>query len=216
MPRADYEAQSPRNKTEPFLIIDNPDDEIISIFKGAMSDNVLFATLTGQAGIEESSSFYSLAVGQTIAELNIPKSNKTFDSFLFKNRKRRFAAIEWEANIAKHFGKQNNFELNFIIFGRVHLSPFDQFADVNFAFGEGISYASAIPYYERIRWPKRSQLLNNMTFELEFDLPYLKPDAISELTAVVRLHHRSGIFGLFNGVHGASNVVALGLRARYY
>ncbi len=214
MPRLAYETQSPENKQEPFLIVDDPNDEIISVFKGAMSDGVLFATLIADAGTEAGSSFYSFAVGKTIAEFNFPKSNKVFDSMLVYDR--RMASLEWEANIVKHFGKQKDFELNFIILGRWHLSPFDHFANVNVAFGEGLSYASEIPYYERIRWPKKSQLLNNMTFEFAVELPFIELEDISELTAVVRLHHRSGVFGLFNGVHGASNVVAFGLRARYF
>ncbi len=214
MPRLEYETQAPEIKQEPFIVIDDPDDEIISIFKGAMSDGVLYESLIGEAGIEAGSSFYSFAVGKTIAEFNLPKSNKVFDSFLFDDR--RLASIEWEANIVKHFGKEDNFELNFLIFGRWHLSPFDHFVNLNFAFGDGLSYASKIPYYEDIRWPKSSQLLNNMTFEFAFEIPYLELQDISELSAVLRLHHRSGVFGLFNGVHGASNVVALGLRARYF
>lgn len=213
MPRAEYEAQK-QNGAKPAFIIDNPDDEMITLLRGAMSDNVLYATLIGENGYEKGSSFYLFGAGKTIAELTLPTSNRFFDPFLIKDR--RAASFEWEANVVKHFGKQNDFELNFIIFSRWHITPFDNFADINIAFGDGLSYASEIPYYERIRWPKRSQLLNNMSFELAFDMPVEADSGVAELSAVVRLHHRSGAFGLFNGVHGASNVVAVGLRSRYY
>ena len=148
MPRAEYEAQKD-SKPRPAFIIDNPDDEMITVLRGAMSDNVLYATLIGENGYEAGSSFYSFGVGKTIAELTLPESNHFFDPFLIKDR--RAASFEWEANVVKHFGKQDNFELNFVVFSRWHITPFDYFFDMNIAFGDGLSYASDIPYYERIR-----------------------------------------------------------------
>jgi len=41
------------------------------------------------------------------------------------------------------------------------------------------------------------------------------PAALRRITQVIRWHHRSGVYGLFNGIHGGSNVVTGGIRLRF-
>jgi hypothetical protein len=43
--------------------------------------------------------------------------------------------------------------------------------------------------------------------ELEFALPDAR-----HWSVITRIHHRSGAFGLFNGVTGGSNALAFGVR----
>jgi len=47
-------------------------------------------------------------------------------------------------------------------------------------------------------------------FEFDFALPH-EPS----WSLVTRIHHRSGVFGLFGGVHGATNAFSLGIRYHF-
>jgi hypothetical protein len=83
-----------------------------------------------------------------------------------------------------------------------------RYLDTSFAFGGGLSQATEVPVLER-RDPDSSEasaLLHYLMVEAAFRLPG------SPWSMVARLHHRSGIFGLFS--HSGSNLVELGLRYR--
>ena len=73
---------------------------------------------------------------------------------------------------------------------------------------EGISFYTDVSLYEKTFREKSSQLLNYLGFEVE---AAVSPD----LSLVGRIHHRSGAFGLFDGVSGGSNGYLLGLRYRW-
>ena len=73
---------------------------------------------------------------------------------------------------------------------------------------EGISFYTDVSLYEKTFREESSQLLNYLGFEVE---AAVSPD----LSLVGRIHHRSGVFGLFNGVSGGSNGYLLGLRYRW-
>ncbi|WP_373501163.1 hypothetical protein [Desulfococcus sp.] len=109
---------------------------------------------------------------------------------------------------------QDHAEFNALFALRWLRFPWDRYVDTSFAVGEGFSYATRVPAVERDLHgeltgldPATSKLLNYLMFEAAFGLPsYPKWDLI------VRLHHRSGVFGLFNDVHGGSNAIGVGLR----
>ena len=73
---------------------------------------------------------------------------------------------------------------------------------------EGISFNTDVSLYEKTFREENSQLLNYLGFEVE---AAISPD----LSLVGRIHHRSGAFGLYNGVSGGSNGYLLGLRYRW-
>ena len=41
------------------------------------------------------------------------------------------------------------------------------------------------------------------------------PPQVKDWSLVVRVHHRSGVFGLFDGVEGGSNVIGAGVKFHY-
>jgi hypothetical protein len=80
--------------------------------------------------------------------------------------------------------------------------------------GEGLSYAFSIPAVERSLHNEyfdvehnTSKLMNYLMFELSFAVPKTKHWHI-----FTRIHHRSGVFGLFNDATDGSNVLAIGTR----
>jgi hypothetical protein len=122
-------------------------------------------------------------------------------------RYKKWIGLEWEGQVAKHFDLQDHWEFNILISPRWHVFPWDRFLDTSFAFGNGLSYATEDPEIEIIKNDETSRLLHYFYFELDFKIP--KQDHWSVYT---RIHHRSGVFGLFDGVHGGSNFFTGGVR----
>jgi len=118
-------------------------------------------------------------------------------------------AWEWEVQGAKHFGLQDHWELNALIDIRWRNFPWSDTLRTSLAIGEGLSWASEIPPLELESHTNEgaTQLLNYLLLEWAFGLPR---EPAWDL--VFRIHHRSGVFGLFDGVDGGSNVLAIGLK----
>ena len=114
---------------------------------------------------------------------------------------------ELEGQAGKHHGLQDHWEFNGLLVLRWHHFPWDRYLRTSLAIGEGISYATRTPYLEDNDHTRTSKLLNHLVGELTIGLPQLPAWDLSG-----RIHHRSGVFGLFNGVHGASNFLSIGLR----
>ena len=75
---------------------------------------------------------------------------------------------------------------------------------------EGISYASHVPESEVVEASAEndntSKFLNYLDISLDFDLGRLvRYRPMYETYIGYALKHRSGVFGLYNGVHGGSN-----------
>ncbi|HET8729393.1 MAG TPA: hypothetical protein VFO41_17970 [Alphaproteobacteria bacterium] len=120
--------------------------------------------------------------------------------------------IEAEGQVGKHFGEQDHFEVNAALLARWLTFPWDRHIDTSAAVGSGLSYATETPALEeRLNTDDGTQrLLNYLVFELELSLP-----SEPSWSAVLRLHHRSGVFGLFGGARGASDFLLAGVRCRF-
>jgi len=117
---------------------------------------------------------------------------------------------EVEEQFAQHFGDQNHQEVNALLLFRLTQFPWHEFLPTTFAIGDGLSYAFETPTLEESLHAHEGgtdQLLNYLLLELTFAAPEWK-----RWSLVARLHHRSGVFGLFNDVEGGSNILAFGLR----
>jgi hypothetical protein len=119
-------------------------------------------------------------------------------------------AIEAEIQAAQHFAKQGNAEATFLVAARWHQFPWNQIVNTSVAVGEGFSYATGIPAIEAERGEVNSRLLNYIMFELE-----LAPPGDYPWSLATRIHHRSGVFGLYGGASKGSNFVVTGLRFRF-
>jgi hypothetical protein len=115
--------------------------------------------------------------------------------------------LEAEAQAVKHFAKQTHWEFDVSLALRWLPFPWDDVLDTSFAIGDGISYATRIPEIEAERNDKTARLLNYLMVELAF-----APPSQPNWSVFLRVHHRSGVHGLFNGVSGGSNFLALGVR----
>jgi hypothetical protein len=116
--------------------------------------------------------------------------------------------FELEAQVGQHFGKQKHAEINPIVFiARWRDFPWNESLCTTFAIGDGLSIATETPRLERKRRKKHGKALNYVMAELTLSLP-----EIPQWAFVARYHHRSGMFGVFHGVHDASTAFAAGLK----
>lgn len=120
--------------------------------------------------------------------------------------------IEFEGQALQHFGRQGHAELSFAFVLRTGSANLLDVLDLNFAVGEGLSLALAPPRYEKgpngNRGVDSRHFQNHLLFELEFTLR-----AAPHAHLVLRLHHRSGIYGLISPQRTGSNFIGVGLRA---
>lgn len=113
-----------------------------------------------------------------------------------------------EAQIVRHFGRQDNLEVNFPVILRYHpRNPVLPALD-SAAFGIGLSSASRDPQTEIDRDGETSRTLVYWMGELEFR----HPD--DGTTFILRLHHRSDAYGLF-ATDSGSNALVFGLKRRF-
>ena len=116
---------------------------------------------------------------------------------------------ELEGQMLQHFGEQKMVEFVGSINVRWITFPWDRYLDTSVAFGGGLSVTSEVPELEK-RDPRSSEaatLLHYLLLEAAVGLPN------SDWSLVGRIHHRSGIFGLFS--HSGSNLLEIGVRYRF-
>jgi len=165
-----------------------PDDQVewrATLWGGLMTDNDLESTLIGQGIRFEDSNFLGLGVSRTLAGGNTIK-------------------VEGELQLLHHVGKQDHIEGTAALALRWIISP-----SFSIALIEGVSYATALPEIEDENFPwASSHFLNYLALEMEY--VYTQDWAIAG-----RLHHRSGVAGLYGNTSGASNAYLFGLRHRF-
>jgi hypothetical protein len=160
----------------------------ITAYGARLTDGDLDDTATFRADFEDSY-FFAVAL------------SRRFYTF------RDLLDFELEGQVVKHFEDQDHWEFNGLIVSRWLPLPWDKYIDTNLALGTGLSYATETPEIEAKNHSDTSKFLAYLLFEAAFALP-----DIPQWSAVVRLHHRSGAFGTFNGVRGASNAWGVGVR----
>lgn len=164
----------------------------VSLYGGRFSDNALLDVVRFQAEFKDSH-VYVLSVGKEL---------ERYYSHL---------AIEFEGQLAFHRGMQEHEEINGVFALRWHTPPWDRLVDSSIAIGNGLSYATTEPPLEKMdqKDNKASKLLYYLYVELAFT-----PFRSAQWDLFVRVHHRSGVFGLIHGIDSGSNFIGIG--ARYY
>ena len=118
--------------------------------------------------------------------------------------------FEVEGQVAKHFDEQEHWEFNALGITRWLPFPWDHHLDTSLAMGLGVSYATETPEVEKELHSDTNQFLAYLMFEAAFALP-----DVPQWEFITRIHHRSGAFGLFNDVTGASNAWGIGFRYNF-
>lgn len=163
----------------------------VTAYGGQMTDNDWLDPFAREAVDFRGSSLLALAGAKEL---------KTFFDYF---------AIELEGQAVRHWGEQNHWEFNVPLVFRWQKLPWDSVVDTSIAYGIGPSYATATPSEEVARAGDSEQWLVYWMVEIEFALP-----AVQDWSAVARLHHRSGAWGLVAD-DGSSNVLAIGIKRRF-
>lgn len=169
------------------------DEWFFSLYGGKFSNNALLDIMRLKTRFE-SSYVYVLSVGKEIGR--------------YQNR----ISYELEGQIATHSGRQSHEEINGAVTLRWLPFPWDRKLDTSFAFGNGLSYATEEPPLERMDSDdnKSSQWLYHLFVEFAF----AHPDH-HQWDLFIRVHHRSGVFGLFHDVDSGSNFIGCGIRYKF-
>jgi hypothetical protein len=120
--------------------------------------------------------------------------------------------LEVEGGVAQRFGKDHQSEVDLISVLRWKKFPWNDDIYTNLRFGFlGASYVTGISPWEKQDSGNNtgSRALQLLIVEFTF-----APHANAAYEAFLGLHHRSGIFGLIDGVSGGSNYIILGMRFR--
>jgi len=114
--------------------------------------------------------------------------------------------------VVKHSGMQSHIEIDAAASIKyLKLFQENSYFNTDIAFGIGLSYAFDTPYYEDPYIKddgslKYYRLQSFLHFDAELYVPTVK-----SVHLLLRVHHRSGIYGLFAPRHVGSNFVGLGL-----
>ncbi len=170
-------------------IVKANEDWSITVYGAVLTGDTLEDTLHLASDFDESYYLMSLAVGRRVASF------------------KKYVDYEIEGQIVKHFGNQDHMEFNMAVMARWLTFPWNSYIDTGFAVGGGLSFATKTPEIEKLHHDETSQLLSYLLFELAFSLPNSP-----KWSFVARIHHRSGAYGIFDNVYGASNALGLGIK----
>lgn len=164
-------------------------DWVATVYGGLATTGDMGETLVGRAPLAES---YLLA-----------------GSLARTSRRWGNVSLEYEGFLARHTGDQTFWEGVATAGLRHDALPWSQRFPSSVAVTSGLSLASRRPRIERNRHNDGTEaLLHHLGLEAAFD-----PWPASPARFALRLHHRSGAWGLY-GTSGGSNYYALALRYR--
>jgi hypothetical protein len=116
--------------------------------------------------------------------------------------------LETEGQVVYNFGDQSHWEFNALLAARWYRFPWNDSVETTVAFGAGLSWAAEVPEVEVELEGSSEQLL--IYWHLEMTLA--RPGA--RWATILRLHHRSGGFGLLAD-DGGMNALCVGLTRRF-
>ncbi len=118
----------------------------------------------------------------------------------------RDLTFDVEGQVVKHEGLQDHWETNFLLVAR--LGFFQDMFPASIAYGQGLSYAMEKTELDQEADEDPPQLLHYFFVELAFGL--LNISYHPQL--IFRIHHRSGVFGMYCGDRCGSNIPVIGFR----
>lgn len=120
--------------------------------------------------------------------------------------------VEGEAGLSLRFGDEDLGEGWVGAYLRFDNLPWNEQVYTTFAVNTGVSYLTETSGFERSRDSngEAAKLLHFMAPEITFADPDNK-----NLEFLIRYHHRSGVFGLFDDVVSGSTFISTGVRVRF-
>jgi hypothetical protein len=170
------------------------DGYFLSLYGGQVSDTQFNAIVRGIVDFKD----YYLVAGALGKELMV-----------WKDR----IGIEVEGQVVKHIKGSEHWEFNPLLTLRWLPFPWDQTLDTSFAWGNGFSYATEDPEFE-VEESSHGNRTSQVLYYFMVEWVFAFPDA-PQWGFFSRIHHRSSVFGLIDGIMAGSNYVTLGLRYHF-
>jgi len=118
--------------------------------------------------------------------------------------------FEMEGQIGKHEGLMHHWESNLVLIARIGF--LEESLPLSLAYGIGLSYAWEVPEPEaKIEGPPTNQILNYFLFELDVGLPGIDWNP----RLLLRIHHRSGVYGIYCPDNCGANFVTAGIKISF-
>ena len=118
--------------------------------------------------------------------------------------------IETEGQIARHTGIQDNWEINVLVIARMEW-VWENVFSFSVATGDGFSLASEKPKLELVDNPSTNVFLQYLLSEIVFGLPSVS----GHPRFLIRVHHRSGSFGIHCPATCGSNFITYGFKVAF-
>jgi hypothetical protein len=120
----------------------------------------------------------------------------------------RWISLQTEGFVTKYMDHWGAFSVATNFMFRWNVMPWDRWVQGSFGFGNGLSFATQMLQIETSALPRSTLLLYSIIIEFEFRIDRLSP----HWSFFIRDQHRSGLFGVFDGVVGGSDFLCLGIR----
>ncbi len=120
--------------------------------------------------------------------------------------------IDWEVGAGQRFGNSTASEFWTAFYIKYDGFPWSNTIYMTTGVSTGLNYATSISDHEVKKGGNGTgtKLLHYFSPEITFADPDNK-----DFEVVARLHHRSGVFGLFDGVDGGSTFLSVGFRQHF-
>lgn len=162
-------------------------------------------------------------IGQIVEKLQFTSAHESIYSaeLAYSFYTMSWAKLQVAGNLAERFADQGKFPINSYpipefdayLMLRITKFPWNRFILTTFAAGYGTSFAAEQPFPERYQLTssKSQSILAFLAFELTFSLP-----DHPQWQFLIRIHHRSGCFGLYMAQPYNSGSNNIGIGIRYY
>lgn len=119
--------------------------------------------------------------------------------------------VEAEVGFGQRFGDMHEAEFWGAVFVRYSYFPWNNWLYTTIAASTGLNYATGISPYEKLvagpKQPGGSNLMHYFAPEVTFALPDHKDRQL-----VIRMHHRSGGYGIVSSAYSGAQYLTVGLR----
>ena len=170
------------------------DEYLLSFYGGQVSDTQFNAIVRG---ILDYKDYYlvALALGKEVA--------------VYKDK----VGIEIEGQIVKHIHGSEHWEFNPVFTLRWLNFPWDDTLDTSFGWGNGLSFATEPPEFE-VRESSHGERTSQVLYYFMVEWVAAFPN-MSHWSVFSRIHHRSSVFGIIDGLMAGSNYVTFGVRYHF-
>ncbi len=192
---------APKSSETPALKPDRPAEWAVTVMGGVLNEtsfgSILFAPWTSDF---VDTQLLSVTVSKRVHEFN---QDSIFGQYWF---------IDWEAGAGQRFGNSKASEFWTAFYINYDGFPWSNTIYMTVGTSIGLNYATSISDLEvrKSGNGKGNKLLHYFSPEITFADPDNK-----DLAIVARWHHRSGVFGLFDGVKGGSTFLTIGIRRHF-